>query len=217
MKVAKLKTTEIQHTSQGIIDNYYKVPDSHVFTSLEDEVTSVETLFVLSSSGEFDYGVFRDSLRDNMVPQWANMMYDDRKKCVQHYRYPADLDPGEFASYFSEADHEKNWGILAAKTRATRLQRLFAAFHKISYRMTETQVAIVYMTSKQMLVDYYYANLPHILFWVQNGSYPPLGIDYTTHGMAQMSGFTQSLMYEILDILVNGNYDNVQHEEIIVY
>jgi hypothetical protein len=217
MKIAKLNTTPIQITSQDILANYYVVKDNHVFVN-EDDVTSVDNLFVFNQNGNFDYQIFRDSLATNMIPQWANMLFADRKKCVQHYKYPANLDPNEWGSYFSTSDHERNWNILTAKTRATRLQRLFAAFQKISYALTETQVALVYMTTKNYLIDYYYANLPHIFFWVQNGVYPPLGINFTTNGFQQMSGFSPQLEGQILDILVNGNYDaSIEHESIIIY
>jgi hypothetical protein len=215
MKIIKLKTTPIQTSGNGMLDNYYKVPDSYVISSNEDDVTSVTTLFVFSQSGKFDYGIFRDSIQNNLVPNWANLLFEDRRKCVQHYKYPANLDPGEWGTYFSDADHQKNWNLLTANIRETRRQRLFASFNKISYRLTTMQVATIYMTTKQLLVDYYYANLPHILYWVQNGTYAPMGLNYTTNGFAQMSGYTTSLRDEILDILINGNYENAEKQIII--
>ena len=89
---------------------------------------------------------------------------------------------------------------------------MFAAFQKISYELTQAQVATIYMTTKMMLIDYYYANLPHILFWIQNGVYPPMGINFTTNGFQQMSGFSPTLEMQLLDILVNGNYINTSNE-----
>lgn len=212
MRIAKLKTTPIQDTSQGILDHYYTVPNDHVFSQDEDDVTSVDTLLTMTNGRKFDYGVFRDSLRDILVTDWGALMYEDRKKCVQHYRYPADISQGEWDTYFTEAEHERNWSILTARTRAVRLSRLFAAFQKISYRLPETYVGMIYMTTKEMCYDYYYANLPHVILWLQNGSYPALGIDYTSNGFAQMPGYSVELMYELLDIFVNGNYDNVDDE-----
>ena len=75
MKIAKLKTTDVQETSQGILDNYYAVQDTHVFDITEDDVTSVTTLSVFNQGYVFDYQVFRDSLMTNIVPQWANILY----------------------------------------------------------------------------------------------------------------------------------------------
>ena len=216
MKIAKLKTTDIQTTGPGMLSNYYKVADTHVFTSDEDNVTSFDTLYVFCSGGVFDYGIFRDSIRNILIPQWAELLYADRKKCVQHYRYPTNISQAEFDNYFTAAEHEKNWSVLTTKTRAVRLQRLFAAFQKISYRLPEAQVAVIYMVTKNMCYDYYYANLPHIMLWLQNGSYPALGINYTTNGFAQMAGYSTSLMYELLDIFANGNYENVDREMVII-
>lgn len=215
MRIAKLKTTPIQDTSQGILDNYYAVPNNHVFTNLEEDVTSVNTLFVMSNGGKFDYGVFRDSIRDLLVTDWGALSFEDRKKCIQHYRYPADISTGEWETYFTPQEHERNWSVLTAKTRAVRLSRLFAAFQKISYRLPEAQVGMIYMVTKNMCYDYYYANLPHVIFWLQNGVYPPLGINYATNGFAQMPGYSPSVMYELLDIFVNGNYEDVDHELLI--
>ena len=216
MRIAKLKTTPLQTTSQGMLDNYYCVPNNHVFTNDEEDVTSVDSLLTLSLAKKFDYGVFRDSLRDILVTDWQAMMFEDRKKCVQHYRYPPDITNEEWLSYFTEKEHERNWSVLCGKTRACRLTRLFAAFQKISFRLPEAQVGTIYMVTKHMCYDYYYANLPHVIFWISNGTYPPLGIDYTNNGFAAYPGFSVSLMYELLDIFVNGNYENVDNE-IILY
>jgi hypothetical protein len=216
MRIAKLKTTPVQTTSQGILEHYYKVPDNHVFLETEDSMTSFDTLYVFCCGGMFDYGVFRDSIRDVLVPRWAELFYADRRKCVQHYRYPTNISQEEFDNYFSSAEHERNWAILTTKTRAVRLQRLFAAFQKISFRLPESQVAVIYIVTKQMCYDYYYANLPHIMLWLQNGQYPALGINYTANGFAQMAGYSTSLMYELLDIFVNGNYENVDHEMVVI-
>jgi len=215
MKIVKLKTTSIQLNSEGIIKNYYPVKDNHTLTIDEDDVTSVSTLLVFNQNNAFDFGVFRDSLQNNVIPQWANILWEDRKKCVQYYKYPANLTPGEFESYFTPDEHQNNWNILTANVRETRRQRLFAAFNKISYEISMNNVAIIYMTTKTMLMDYYYANLPHIIFWVQNGAYPPLGIDYTNNGFAQMPGYSVMLKNSILDIINNGNYENAEKQLIV--
>ena len=210
MKIAKLKTTPLQNTSQGILDKYYKVQNDHVFSSDEEDVTTVDNLYIFSMNRRFDYSVFRDSLRDNLVPKWAELLYEDRKKCIQHYRYPDNISQEDFDSYFTKKEHESNWNTLTARARAVRLDRLYAAFNKMSYSLPEMHVALIYMRTKQMCYDYYYAYLPHVIFWIQNGVYPDLGIDYTNDGFAQQPGYSVQLMYELLDIFYNGNYENAE-------
>lgn len=210
MKIAKSTLTDVQITSQGIVNNYYAVPDNHVFSDDEDDVTTIESLRILSTVGVFDYGVFRDSLSSNIVPNWADLTFDDKRNCAKHYRYPSDISQDEWLTYFTEVEHEANWNETVSRTRDdVRLQRLFAAFQKVSYRLTQGQVATVYMTTKNMCYDYYYANLPHLILWITNGAYPAMGINYTNNGFAQMSGYTQSLMLELVDIINNGNYKKV--------
>ena len=209
MKIARLATIPVQTSSQGILNNYFVVPDSYDFVNSSPaavDVTSFDTLQTFMGAHAFDYQVFRDSLQNNLIPNWANILYTDRKRCVQHYKYPANISDDEYNSYFSPTDMEANWNMVCVNTRTVRLERLFAAFQKISYVLTTTQVAMIYMTTKQMLIDYYYGNLPHVIFWIQNGAYPPLGINFTTNGFQQISGYSPQLEAELLDILVNGNY-----------
>ncbi len=216
MRIAKLKSTEAKTTGHGILDNYYKVPNNHVFSSSEEDVTTFDNLYVFANGGKFDYGVFRDSLQEIVILDWGALSFEERRKCIKHYKYPASISQEEFNSYFSESEHERNWNILTVKTRAVRLQRLFAAFQKISYRLNAAQVATIYMVTKNMCYDYYYASLPHVIYWVQNGAYPPLGINFTSNGFAQQGGFSTSVMNELLDIFVNGNYENFDNEIIII-
>lgn len=172
------------------------------------DVTSYDTLMYMYIDNNFDYGVFRDSLAANLVPNWNTLPFDERKNCVRDYRYPSNISDEEWHEYFTDAEHESNWNILTAKTRdKVRLPRLFAAFQKISYRLREDQVAVIYLATKELCYDYYYANLPHLLLWITNGSYPALGIDYTNNGFAQMDGYTESIRNELVDIFVNGNYE----------
>jgi hypothetical protein len=201
-----------------MLSNYFVVPDTYVFPGSPEavDVTSFDTLLIFSNSHVFDYQVFRQSLTTNLIPNWANLLYTDRMRCVQHYCYPTNISDDEFNGYFSATQMELNWDMVCVNTRATRLMRLFAAFQKISYMLTTMQVAVIYNTTKQMLVDYYYANLPSILFWIQNQAYPPLGLDFTSSGFQQQSGYSPQLEGMLLDILVNGNYTYTDTAQIVV-
>lgn len=213
MKILKLKTTDVQHTSQGMLSNYYAVKDTYVINiDNEDDVSSVDSLYIFSMAGHFDYNVFRDSIKTNLIPNWANLLYEDRKKCILHFKYPTNISQTEFDGYFLQNDHESNWNVLTARSRVVRLQRLYAAFNKISYALPEMAVALIYMKTKDMCYDYYYANLPNVILWLQNGKYPALGIDFTNNGFAQQPGYSIKLMYELLDIFGNGNYQNAENK-----
>jgi hypothetical protein len=187
--------------------DYYLAPNNYDFSvSNVTDVTTPELLEIFYEKSLIEYGVFRDSLVSIFIPIWNSLSFDSRKTCVKHYRYPANISQDEWNSYFSGSDQEMNWNDVCVKTRDMRLTRLFAAFQKISYNLTTTQTALIYMTTKAYCVDYYYANLPHVIFWLQNGTYSPLGIDFTTNGFAQASGYSTALRDELLDILINGNY-----------
>lgn len=207
MKIAKLKTTPIYTDNYEIIDKYYLVNDLYDFIANDaDDMTSVSTLLIFRDMNRYDSSVFRDSIRDNIVPNWNSLSFDVKKECVRYYRYPTDISQEEWDSYFTASEHEYNWNVIVNDTRDCRLSRLFAAFQKISYLCTEVQVMMIYLAVKEMCYDYCYANLPHLLLWIQNASYPELGIDYTNAGLANMSGYTTLLRDSLLDILVNGNY-----------
>src|SRR5574343_621732 len=206
MKIAKLISTPIQTNNEGILNNYYPVPDNYGFTSSSaEDVTTLNTLYIFYEYKRYDCGVYRDSLRDNLVQNWNSLSFDDRKECIRAYRYPSDITQSEWDTYFTEQEHEYNWNQVCVNTRESlRLPRLFAAFQKVSYRCTEVQTMLIYLQVKDLCYDYYYANLPHLLLWIQNGSYPALGIDYTNNGFAQMDGYTTTLRDELLDIFING-------------
>lgn len=202
MKLAK----KTYHDASGIRTDTFLVPDDYDFAgNAAIDITSPSSLELFTESGKLEYGVFRDSLTNLFIPIWTDLSLDEKTICVKHYKYPPTISQGEFDSYFPPATHENNWNALTKASRDIRLKRLFAAFSKISYDLTSAQVAAIYLTTKNLCFDYYYANIPNLVCWITNAQ-SPLGPNYTSAGLAQMSGYTTTLRDQLLDILINGNY-----------
>jgi hypothetical protein len=153
-----------------------------------------------------EYGVYRDQLKAQMVPIWGQLSFSIRQTCVKHYCYPVAITQTEWTTYYTDVEHENNWNVIVNKCRDYRLTRLYAAFAKLSFACTTNQVAVIYLNTKAMCIDYYYGNMPHLVLWISNGTYPALGIDYSTTGFAQMGGYTTALRDQLIDIINNGNY-----------
>lgn len=216
MKIAKPINIPVQNNSQGMLDHYVVVPDNFNFSASPQiyvDTTSVQTLNVFCCASSFDYGVFRDSLVVNIIPTsvsnpaWNALSFTDRQTCVSHYKYPVDISDAEFATYYTTKQHELNWNSTVVRTRVQqRYPRLMACFQKISFECTQLQTATIYLTVKQMCLDYYFGNIPNILCWVTN-TVSPLGPDFTHAGFLQTAGYSVELRDTIVDILTNGNYE----------
>jgi hypothetical protein len=53
---------------------------------------------------------------------------------------------------------------------------------------------------------YYNLGYPHLICWLTNGSYGPLGIDFTLNGFAQKSYFSEDIKQLAIDILTLGKH-----------
>ncbi len=208
MKIAKLNTTDLQYTKEGYINNYFNVPDNYNFSAnTADDVTSIETLYMFYTLNRYDYDVLRTTYKALYNPIWTGLTFEERQFLVKNYCYPTDITNEEWLAYYTDEEHFLNWKELLIITRDdARLLRLFAAFSRISYECTQAQVAVIYLTTRQYCIDYYYGNLPHLVLWISNGTYPALGIDFSSHGFMQMSGYSDGLRDRLLNIIVNGNY-----------
>lgn len=184
-------------------------PDNEIPINYVD-VTSVATWVAsLSNLGMVnrDYGYMRDFAKAAFVPIWNTLTFEEKKILVKYYIYPETISAEEWATYYSNSENYLHWNYLAKETRdSVRLARLYAAFSKVSYDFTTNEVAAIYLISKPYCIDYWMANLPHLVLWISNGSLPALGIDFTSNGLAQRSGYTTAKRDALLDIIVNGNY-----------
>lgn len=207
MKVAKKINSINTPESNSVLGNYYLVANDYDFEGNDaNDVTSPNILETFMQADLLEYGVFRDTLMLLFIPIWNDLQLDERRICIKYYKYPPSITQLEFDSYYTSTEHENNWNSITRTTRdRVRIKRLFAAFSKISFHLTQAQVATIYLVTKQLCVDYYYGNIPNLVCWVTN-TVSPLGPDYTSNGFAQMSGYSTSLRDEILDIIINGNY-----------
>jgi hypothetical protein len=194
-------------TKSDVITNYKLVPDDYDFlnSGFEDKTTLTNLLYFYEDL-YFDYISLRDYIKTNIVPNWTSLTFEDKKKITQLYCYPANITSEELLTYWTVDEQEAMWNEITIKTRNTRQTRLFAAFQKISYELTELQVASIYLTTKQYCIDFWFAKLPTLINWISNLPNPISQENFTNNGFAQMSGYSTKLKNDLLDILVNGNY-----------
>src|ERR1039458_10139195 len=84
------------------INNYYVVPDNYNFSGNNAyDVTEVSTLYNFYSINQFDYILFRDSCKNNLVPNWSGLTTDDQKMLVIHSIYPITFQQSDIDSIFT--------------------------------------------------------------------------------------------------------------------
>jgi hypothetical protein len=211
MKIAKPNGIDVQATPEGMLDKYILVPDNYDFDGNNStDVTDPFSLETFMKVNQLEFGVFKASLTGNVVPNWANLTDDQKKKSVQYFKYPGNFQQSDIDAIFSSDEQKYNWGTLTVASRQNqRLPRLMAAFDYMSFNFTTLQVTMIYLSTKSYCIDYWLADAPHLMLWITNGTYAPLGIDFTNNGMAQIPGFNTGMRDALLNIFVNGNYKYV--------
>lgn len=176
------------------------IPDNY------EDITSVNSLEEGFLIGAYDYNKFRDSCKVNILPIFSALTSNDQKKMVSHYIYPSNYTQEEIDAFFNSEEQISNWINLAALCKDSRNKRWESARRRISFELTLVESLGFYLDTKSFKYDFIDANLPHLTLWLSNGTYAPLGIDYSSNGFAQKNYYTTDRMNICLDILINGNY-----------
>jgi len=184
----------------AVSDNY-----DFVANSMTDE-TNTQSLCLLRRDEQYDYIVLRDSLKLHILPNFATLSTEDQKILVSYYIYPPTFTQADIDALFTTDEQKANWELLADISKVARYKRWEACRQKVSFTLTQLESLQFYTDTKSFQGDYIDANLPNLTLWLSNGSYPALGIDYTTNGFAQKSYYTEERKNICLDVLVNGNY-----------
>lgn len=213
MRIANLLLNPDYTDSNDWINNYYVVPDNYDFSGNSAyDVTSACTLQTFMQINQIEYGIFRTSLTSNVVPIWSGLSFSDKQLCVKYFCYPPGITTDEYWTYVDASTDYKNWRNLVMKCNGLpsvtgqRLQRVIEAFVYFTYNLTAAQVAPIYLTTKPYIIDYWLGNMPHLLLWITNGTYAPLGIDFSSHGFAQASGYSPTIEAGLINIIQNGIY-----------
>lgn len=206
MKIAVLNTNGVQETEDGMLEHYFSVSDNYDFNANDaTDVTSVSSLKLLLKSYRIDLIKLRDSSKLYLLPDWNNLSDEDKKYLVSVYIYPITFTQGDIDLLFTETEQLNNWKNLVDITKQNRDARWDYARQKISFYLTTLEILDLYTSTKSYKGDYEDANLPYLVLWITNGSYPAFGIDFTSNGFAQKTYYTVALRDLLVDILVSGN------------
>jgi hypothetical protein len=207
MKIASLNGTASQTDYNGYINNYFIVNDSYNFSGNNSiDVTSVFTLKTFYDINQFDYIVFRDSCKANVITNWSGLSSDEQKELIKYYIYPPSVVQADIDAFYSADEQIVNWVVLADISKQARENRWEATRQKISFNLSQSATLALYEDTKSFKGDFIDANLPNLVLWLTSGTYPPLGIDYTTTGFSSKPYYSASIESMCIDILVNGNY-----------
>lgn len=207
MKIAR-KIADIQ----GEDENYnafiarvgFAVKDTYDFaTELSEDITTVLNCRILFILGAIDLILYKDLLKQNFVPIWNTLTQDEKLECVRNYNYPA---PEDLSQYYTDAELEQFWSELVVRTKLDRAARFEAARVKVSYQVSPLVSLQFYNDTKAFKDDYIDANIPSLYLWLTNGSYMPLGIDFTNNGFAQKPYYTDFMRDFCIDIFIDGLY-----------
>lgn len=205
MKIAVKNSDGIQSTKGGKLQFYYLVDDAYDFTANQaTDITTIDNLFFFFSYLRIDYIRLRDCLKQYFIPVWDSLSPADKKTLVRYYIYPTTFTQADIDALFTAQEQKNNWETLAKISRDARANRWEVARQKISFYLTEIEGLQLYTDTKPFKDDYVDANLPHLIMWIINGAYPPLGIDYTANGFAQKSYYSVERKNVLVDCLVYG-------------
>ena len=89
-------------------------------------------------------------------------------------------------------------------SRLSRQNRWEHLRERIAFEVNQAEALSFYTDTKGFKGDYIDAGLPHLELWLTNGTYPALGIDYSTTGFANQPYFTPTMLQMCIDYLVSG-------------
>jgi len=90
MKVAKLISGSTFTQSRDIVINYFLVDNDYNFGINDTEdVTSFKTLTAFYGVGRFNYKIYRDSLIDNILPDYLLLSNDEKRNLIYNRIFPS--------------------------------------------------------------------------------------------------------------------------------
>jgi hypothetical protein len=90
MKVIKYISGNTYNNRNDIIDNYFLVDNDYNFGINDTEdVTSFKTLTAFYGVGRFNYKIYRDSLIDNILPDYLLLSNDEKRNLIYNRIFPS--------------------------------------------------------------------------------------------------------------------------------
>lgn len=205
MKLAK-KTVDIQLPDESY-NSYirrvaYPVKDDYDFVANSaTDITTQQNALIMYRLDKIDGILYKAILKQWFLPNWATLSVDEKRELIAVLVYPAATDLRPFCTLEEEIMWTREFGSITKRARENRWE---SARIKMIHGLTEMDSLSFYVDTKPYKDDYVDANIPSLILWLSNGSYPALGIDFTANGFAQKTYYTIDRKNACLDVLQYG-------------
>lgn len=165
------------------------------------DVTNPFNLYEFFRVGQIDYIQYRKYLKQDVLPNWDSLSSIQKIEMVKHNVAPSQLEKDSFFSQAEQIDHYIKIVGLEVEARQARWNEAMsrAAFYLLGNDLARL---MMYNDSKIFRNDYIEADLPHLILWISDGSYPQLGIDFTSNGFGSKPYYNQSIKNAVLEVLL---------------
>ena len=103
MKIAKNIGDPIYTKRRDVIDNYFLVDDDYDFIlNNKEDITSISYLTNFHGIGRMDYRLFRQSLINNILPNWNELTASERKQLIFNRVKPIDFTDNDVINEIGE-------------------------------------------------------------------------------------------------------------------
>lgn len=195
MKIVKNIIDDLNIDNVKVVDNSYILLVDEEFIILP---SIGELLFIYN---RIDYIRFRKWLKNICNNEQDILVHDERDIAVKHYVKPTTLS---WDAITTDDELLQSYQVEMVKLeRQCRYRRLSDAKSKVAQTLSEYESFLFYNDTKTFIFDYLEAELPNLYLWLVSGTYPDLGLDYTTTGFVSKSYYTAQRMNIILDVMFN--------------
>jgi hypothetical protein len=164
------------------------------------DVTCVFGLKEFFRVGQIDYLQYRKYLKDYLLPDWANLPLEDKVEMVNHNVAPTQEDKDALVS---QEQQLMNYVTIVEREVKSRQARWDVSMAKAAFYLFGNDLGrlMMYNDAKVFRNDYIEADLPHLILWLTDGTYPALGIDFTNTGFGSKPYYSEVIKSTCLEIL----------------
>ena len=183
------------------LDDYYSKiiieQDDNVSLGIDEEIVKdLQASIELYLIDRYDLMSLRKFLKTYILPDQDKLTTDEKIELEKLFIYPQN-----YTFILSEADQKYYQDKLVKDEFIVRENRISDCKSIASFYLDRLSCGMLFNDTKDMFRDYIDAELPHVLFWLTDGVYPILGIDFTTTGFSSKSYYSAQIQSEILFIL----------------
>ena len=164
------------------------------------DVTDVYSLFEFCKVNQIDYIQYRNYCKEYLLPNWDNLDKFNKKELVKHNIC---INNFEKLIYYTIEEQFKNYFTIINYEVNAREERWREAMITAGFMIGNDQLKrlSMYNDTKSFRGDYIEADLPNLILWLTNGTYPALGIDYSSIGFRSKFYYDANIENAVLEIL----------------